>query len=169
MASDTIWTQQVRLEEITKEEFRTIEPFWGNYANIPFLDETYARIFNPVVEKSYEDLIQKFCAHPLALRLNVRGGKHWYHIPKRGISPEIASNIAQLAYNDKLQTNHFEMKFQSYQQDAYGAQQRALISFARKGNSIIGYKVRVHRKNRGLFDCRIESPFPFISAIYRPE
>ena len=65
-----MWTKQMRLEEISVDEFTAIEKEWDHV--MPKIDmRMYARLYNPLQADNYGELVDKFVEHPFAKRINL--------------------------------------------------------------------------------------------------
>ncbi|SRR3989344_294023 len=168
--ANTVWTREIRLEKITIEQFEAIEAEWREDMPKRF-PRTYCRIFNPLIGRSYQQLVHKFLEHPQARRINVRDGRDWRRYRKSGIdgSRDI-DHIAELATNDPYQVNYFEMVFHPLVASPQMEQNEACLEFTQREGAIIGYKISLHKANKELFDCKLSEPIcANVKGIWLPE
>lgn len=163
------FTQQIRLEEISRSEYTALRREWGIIKESEVLD-TYAKIVNPFIAEEYEEIIDAYLKHPAAKCINVFDkNSGWQSYEVKDLSRVITDNIIDLAENDLYGRDNFELRFQPLQPNAEGIKERAKIIFREEGDLLVGYAIKVHRGNLALFDSRIINPrHILVSAIADP-
>jgi hypothetical protein len=153
-----------RLEPITLREYRNIETQWRDDKQIPEID-LCARLLNPIIAKTYEELFSRLVEFPYANRIHLRQGPKWRRFSVRGITPVIQRQLANIASNDVKKRNYLELLLGN-------GEKRGRIEFAEhksKEPVIVGYKIHVLRDARDLFTTPpVRCWYRAVHALYDP-
>ncbi|HLD80034.1 MAG TPA: hypothetical protein VJA18_05745 [Candidatus Nanoarchaeia archaeon] len=164
------WTNGIILgEEISRLEYSAMKRLWGDQAMTDKID-TYVRMSNPVIARTYQELVARFLQHPQGkeIMLMEQGfGRHWFRPEK--ISPRLTNFIAGLAADHEHLQGYFEMHFRPMHHYE-GIEERARISFRKYGDLLVGNEISVHRDNLDFFTSNIDYPNQIlVSAICHPD
>ena len=157
-------TTSIVLEQVTLEQFRLLEKFWGDN-RIARKDQIYARVQNPITAEYYEDLFRDLLRTPGVDRLSLLHKSQWLRcFTKNGFDPERVREMARIARADGRKINFLEVSL--YKKGHRLAP--PVIEFSEHEGRIVGYKVRVPGNQRELFTIRADGTFDYVNGVWVP-
>lgn len=158
-------TKSIVLEQVTLEQFRLLEKFWGDKRTAR-PDQIYARVRNPITAEYYDELFRDLLQTPRADRLSLLHRSQWLRcFTKNKFDPERIREMARIARADTRKINFLELSF--YKKGHRLAP--PVIEFSEHEGMIVGYKVRVPGNQKELFTIRADGTFDYINGVWVPD
>ena len=142
-----MYTTDIRLEEVTVEEFAEMERFWNKHI-IKRDNFIYARIHNPIKDKNYEKLLERLLESQLHIVFSVNDRGRWTNTVGDGITKSKIRTLAGIAEHDSRKRNYLEVKMRSFPK-AYSPQ--SIIEFVEYQREIVGHYMAVTHYQRDYF------------------
>lgn len=148
-----MYTKNIKLEEVTVEEFEQMERHWGKNRK-KHNNVVYAKIINPIVQEDtdYFELLNELTGHDYAHMLAVKRGSYWVKKLVDDLSMSGIADLARTAANDRYKDNFLEVKFSSRPELGYNDRNMAQIEFREHEGKIIGYQISTPKFLEKIFN-----------------